>query len=170
MLVFFLGCAEMERSKTRVEVSSAPMKKIDQSKSEEHLRLGQKLLARGDFEGSLKEHQKALSLSGENRPGDEALFQIGVIYAHPDNPKKDYEKSLDQFKRLIKNYPESPRLDEARIWAGILQEHQKLKQANDRLSQANEKLNQSIENLNQLIQKSKQVDIQIEEKKREKTK
>ena len=170
MFVFFSGCAEMERSKTRVEVSSAPTKKIDQSKGEGHLLLGQKLLARGDFEGSLKEHQKALSLSGKNPPGDETLFQIGLIYAHPENPKKDYEKSLDQFKRLIKDYPQSPRADEARIWTGILQENQKLKQANDRLSQANEKLNQTIENLNQLIQKSKQVDIQIEEKKREKTK
>jgi len=170
MLVFFLGCAEMERSKTRVEVSSAPMKKIDRSRSEDHFRLGQRLLARRDFEGSLNEHQKAISLSGKNSPGDEALFQIGLIYAHPENPKKNYETSLDQFKRLIKDYPESPLVDEARIWIGILQENQKLKQTNDRLSQANEKLNQTIENLNQLIQKSKQVDIQIEEKKREKTK
>lgn len=170
MLVFFSGCAEMERSQTRVEVSSAATKETDQSKSEIHLRLGQSLLARRDFEGSLKEHQKALSLSGRNPPGDEALFQIGLIYAHPENSKKDYEKSLDQFKRLIKDYPQSPRIDEARIWAGILQENQKLKHANDRLGQANEKLNQTIENLNQLIQKSKQVDIEIEEKKREKTK
>jgi hypothetical protein len=71
---------------------------------------------------------------------------------------------------LVKDYPESSRVDEARIWTGNLQEIQKLKQANDRLSQANEKLNQTIENLNQLIQKSRQVDIQIEEKKREKAK
>jgi tetratricopeptide (TPR) repeat protein len=170
MLVFFFGCAEIERSKTRVEVSTAPMKKKEEPRSEEHLRLGQKLLARGDFEGSLKEHQNALSLSGKSPPGDEALFQIGLIYAHPDNPKKDYEKSLDRFKRLVKDHPESPRANEARIWTGLLQENQKLKQANDRLSQGNEKLNQTIENLNQLIQKSKQVDIEIEEKKREKTK
>jgi tetratricopeptide (TPR) repeat protein len=177
MLVFFFGCVEIERSKTRVEVSPAPMKKKEQSRSEEHLRLGQKLLARGDFEGSLKEHQNALSLSGKSSPGDEALFQIGLIYAHPENPKKDYEKSLDQFRRLVKDHPDSPRSDEARIWREVLQENQKLKQANDRLGQANEKLsqtneklNQTIENLNQLIQKSKQVDIEIEEKKREKTK
>lgn len=163
MLVFFFGCAEIERSKTRVEVSTAPMKKKEELRSEEHLRLGQKLLARGDFEGSLKEHQNALSLSGKSSPGDEALFQIGLIYAHPDNPKKDYEKSLDQFKRLVKDHPGSPRTDEARIWTGILQENQKLKQLNDRLIQTNEKLND-------LIQKSKQVDIQIEEKKREKAK
>jgi hypothetical protein len=35
------------------------------------------------------------------------------------------------------------------------------------LLQENENLKQSIENLNQMIEKSKQVDIQIEEKKRE---
>ncbi|OGP74969.1 MAG: hypothetical protein A2W09_02995 [Deltaproteobacteria bacterium RBG_16_50_11] len=170
MLVFFLGCAELEKSKTRVEVSSVPAGRKVQSRSEDHFRLGQKLLAERDFEGSLREHQKALSLSGKKPPGDEALYQMGLIYAHPENPKKDYEKSLDQFRRLVKDYPESQWVDEARIWTGILQENQKLKQANDGLSQANERLNQTVENLNQLIQKSKQVDIEIEEKKREKKK
>jgi hypothetical protein len=36
--------------------------------------------------------------------------------------------------------------------------------------QENEKLNQTVENLNQVIEKSKRVDIEIEEKKREHSK
>jgi hypothetical protein len=56
----------------------------------------------------------------------------------------------------VKEYPQSSLAEQAKIWAGILYE--------------NEKLNQTIEKLNQMIEETKQVDIQIEEKKREKGK
>jgi tetratricopeptide (TPR) repeat protein len=116
----------------------------------------QTLLAQGDYEGAIKENQRVLSLSGKNPPGDEALFNMGLIYAHSGNPKKDYGKSLGFFKKLIKDYPQSPWIEQTKIWVGMLQE--------------NEKLSRSIEELNQVIEKSKQVDIEIEEKKREKAK
>jgi hypothetical protein len=104
----------------------------------------------------LKENQRILSLSGQNPPGDEALYNIGLIHAHPGNTKKDYGKSLTFFRRLIKEYPQSSCFEQAKIWAGILQD--------------NEKLSRSIEELSQVLEKSKQVDIEIEEKKREKAK
>jgi TolA-binding protein len=107
----------------------------------------QKLLAQGDYEGSLKENQNALSLSANRVPGDEALFNIGLVHAHVGNPKKDYRKAVGYFRRLIQEYPQSPLVEQAKIWVGVLQ--------------ANEKLSQMIE-------KSKQVDIEIEGKKRAK--
>jgi len=118
--------------------------------------LSQKFLAGGNYEGALKENQRILSLFGQDPPGDEALFNMGLIYAHPGNPKKDYAKSLTIFKKLIKDYPQSSWVEQAKTWTGILQE--------------NEKLNQTIQKLNQVIEESKQVDIEIEEKKREKAK
>lgn len=118
--------------------------------------LSEKLLAEGNYEGALKENQRILSLSGSNPPGDEALFNMGVILAHPGNSKKDYAKSLALFKRLLKDHPGSPWADQGKIWVGLLQE--------------NEKLSRSIEELNRVIEKSKQVDIEIEEKKRERAK
>jgi tetratricopeptide (TPR) repeat protein len=118
--------------------------------------LSQKLLAEGNFEGALKENQRILSLSGQNPPGDEALFNMGLIHAHPGYPKRDTTKSLALFRRLIKDYPRSPWVEQARAWAAVLQE--------------NEKLSRSVEELNRVIEKSKQVDIEIEEKKREKAK
>ena len=69
----------------------------------------------------------------------------GLIYAHSRNPQRDIEKSLEYFKRLIKNYPKSPFVDQAKIWVGILEEN---------------------EELSYLIRKLKQVDIDIEEMKR----
>lgn len=38
---------------------------------------------------------------------DRALFEMGVIYAHPKNEQKDYQKSLECFQKLITEYPES---------------------------------------------------------------
>ncbi len=39
--------------------------------------------------------------------GDRVLFEMGVIYGHPDNWRKDYRKSLECFQQLIRVYPES---------------------------------------------------------------
>ena len=38
---------------------------------------------------------------------DRALFEMGIIYAHPKNEQKDYQKSLECFQKLIKDFPES---------------------------------------------------------------
>jgi tetratricopeptide (TPR) repeat protein len=38
---------------------------------------------------------------------DMALFEMGIIHAHPKNPQKDYQKSLECFQKLIKDYPGS---------------------------------------------------------------
>lgn len=118
--------------------------------------LSEKLLSEGNYEGAFKENQRILSASGQNPPGDGALFNMGLILAHPGNMKKDYAKSLALFKRLIKDHPGSPWAEQAKSWAGVLQE--------------NEKLSRSIEELSLVIEKSKQVDIEIEERKREKAK
>jgi outer membrane protein assembly factor BamD (BamD/ComL family) len=113
----------------------------------------QKLLDQGDYEGALRENEKVLSLYDNIPPGDEALFNLGLIYAHYGYPKRDYKKSLDLFKRLVKMFPQSPLAGQAKLWIGILQE--------------NERLNREIEELKKTIKKSKQVDIEIEEKKKE---
>src|SRR5659263_71277 len=119
----------------------------------EYFTAAQKLLDQGDYEGSLRENEKVLSLYDNIPPGDEALFNIGLIYAHHGNLKRDYKKSLDLFKRLLMMFPQSPLVGQAKLWIGILQE--------------NQSLNRKIEELNKTIKKSKQVDIEIEEKKEE---
>ncbi|MGC1456401.1 MAG: tetratricopeptide repeat protein, partial [Nitrospirota bacterium] len=80
-----------------------------------------------------------LALSPKSPPGDEALFYMGLIYVHYGNLKKDYSKALTFFRRVAKEFPQSLRAEEAKIWVGVLE----------------------------AIEKAKQVDIQIEEKKKE---
>lgn len=38
---------------------------------------------------------------------DRVLFEMAIIYAHPKNEQKDYQKSLEYFEKLIKDYPGS---------------------------------------------------------------
>ncbi|OGP93164.1 MAG: hypothetical protein A2156_08400 [Deltaproteobacteria bacterium RBG_16_48_10] len=155
---------ENERFNQRLEQLSLQFKQFQQEKirlEEERetyqpLLYSRELLSQGKYEEAFKEIQKILTASPRHPLEDEALFQSGLIYAHPGNPKKDYLKSMNFFKKLIKDYPKSVWTELAKVWTGTLQE--------------NERLNQNIEKLNQTIEKSKQVDIEIEEKKREKGK
>ena len=133
----------LEKAKQQAEMKE--VKTEDPRGVRDNLLRSQKLLAQGDFDGALNENQKILSLSSRRPPEDEALFNLGVICALPGNPKKDYEKSLDFFRRLIKDHPKSPFTEQAKAWVEMIQENQKL---------------------NQVIEKSKQVDLEIEEKKR----
>jgi len=175
IFLFLAGCASFEKRREKVDtdvvtlkptegpppviiiepprvIEPPPVEKVEKKEKAE-LRepppRGQKPLSQGDYEGFLKENEKALSLPGNKPPKDEALFNLGLVYAHPGNPKKDYGKSIGFFNRLVKEYPQSPLSDQARIWVGVLQES---------------------ERLNEIIEKSKKVDIEIEERKREKTK
>jgi tetratricopeptide (TPR) repeat protein len=119
--------------------SCATLKDLIDRETHESLRNGKELLANGDYEGALKENLKVLSKHSNRPPGDEALFNIGLIYAHYGNPKRDYKKSISFFKKLLKEQPESPLAEQAKIWIGVLE----------------------------VIEKSKQVDVEIEEMKKE---
>ncbi len=144
----------MKNREERKETFKEPKRKEQQEtrfeeygEGRENLIRSQKLLVRGNYEGAIVENQKVLSLPDLRSPKDEALFNLGLIYAHFKNPRRDIEKSLEYFKRLIKHYPKSSFIEQTKTWVGILEEN---------------------EELNYLIQKLKQVDIDIEEMKREK--
>lgn len=106
------------------------------STSERHFRKGRKFLSGGNFDDAIEEMQKILALPYYSPYTDDALFYMGLMYAHFDNPKKDYVKARDIFVKVIKEHPKSPLIEQAKIWAGVLD----------------------------VIEKSKQVDIEIEEK------
>jgi tetratricopeptide (TPR) repeat protein len=73
-----------------------------------------------NFEKALTKNQGILSKFPKVSPGDEALFHIGLVYAHSENPKKDYKKSLHYFQKLLNDFPRSPFIQEARMWIGVL--------------------------------------------------
>jgi tetratricopeptide (TPR) repeat protein len=114
---------------------------LELSEAGYHLEYAEQLLGQGDFEGSLRESQKVLALAKDTSPSDAALFHMGLVYVHPNNPKKDNKRAIGFFNRVIKSYPESPWVEQAKIWVGVLDG----------------------------VEKLKQVDIEIEERKRDRT-
>lgn len=136
-LIFFslVSCNALKESK-KEGIKQEEMRLEAISKQ---LTLAKKLIEQGNYEASLEENKNVLSLSNDRPPGDEALFNMGLIYAHYKNPQKDYKKTIFYFEKLLKEYPKSPLSEQAKIWIGVLQ----------------------------VIEKSKQVDIKIEEMKKE---
>jgi hypothetical protein len=147
-----------------------------------HLDRAQKLFDQGDFEASRMENQMALSLTGENPPGDRALYNMALISASSVNPKKDLDRCRYLLQRLLHDYPRSPFAREAGIWMNLLQENEQLRKINEKtqpvdlenepLRKANEKIRQiDLENerLRKALEKIQQVDLEVERKKREKT-
>jgi len=146
---------------------------------------GQTLFARGDFSGSLKEYQRVQSLAQEASPSDAASFNIALIYADPRNLQRDIQKATAAFQGVIARHPESPWVDQSRIWIAALEELgraqrgiqeskleleksrqvieqsrrevEKSKQLLDQFKQEIEKLKQEIEKSRQVLEKSRQV-------------
>ncbi len=86
-----------------------------------YLQRMQALIRKGHFDSALRENQRILSGSPKSPLSDEALYSMGLIYAHYANQKKDYKTALNYFLRLKKEFPDSYLLEEARIWVGVLE-------------------------------------------------
>lgn len=63
------------------------------------------LFNQGSYQASLDKYEQIF----EKYPttADRVLFEMGIIHAHPKNEHKDYQKSLECFQKLIKDYPGS---------------------------------------------------------------
>jgi murein L,D-transpeptidase YafK len=60
------------------------------------------LFTQGSYKASLSKYEQI----AKKYPaaGDRVLFEMGIIYAYPGNEQKDYRKSLECFRELIKDY------------------------------------------------------------------
>jgi hypothetical protein len=124
----------IERLPQRPAPVPAPLPAVEPKENHElpeadlHLRMAQELMAKGEYEGSLRETQKVLALAKDDAPADAAVFYMGLIHAHPNNAKKDNKKAIGFFNRVVKHYPDSQWAEQAKIWIGVLDGLEKLKQ------------------------------------------
>jgi septal ring factor EnvC (AmiA/AmiB activator) len=77
------------------------------------------LMSTGHYAASEKKTLRVLEAYPDTL-GDEALFLMGLIYASSNNPTADYGKSKAFFEKLVAQYPESVRAEEAAVWSLIL--------------------------------------------------
>ena len=130
------------------------------------------LFKEGNYEAAFKENQKLLG-EGKASP-DMALFNMGLISAYSLNPKKDYLKALDSFRKLMSLHPYSRFAEPAKVWIQVLEEHQKIVDERQKLveekralTRERETLSQDREKLKYTVEKSRQLDIEIEKRRRQ---
>lgn len=147
---------------------------IDRGQANEYLRDAEKYILEGDYQAAIKNDRKVLAIFPKSHPGDEALFHMGLIFAHPENPQKDKSKSLHYFATLIKDFPESELVMQAGIWSKTLTaridmdaEVKKLQEESGDFRQQIEKNHKTITTLKEQLRKIKEIDINMEEGKRQ---
>jgi hypothetical protein len=131
-----------------------------------------RLFYQGNYEAALKENQRILT--EKKASPDVALFNIGLISAYSSNPKKDYQRALNSFKTLVQQYPSSRLAEQAKVWIQVIEEHhrltderQKLVEEKRVLTREREILSQEREKLKYIAEKSRQVDLEIEKRRRQ---
>ena len=69
--------------------------------------------SQGRYMASLSKYQQILEK--DPATGDRALFEMGIIHAYPGNQQKDYQKALDSFQKLIRDYPGSSHSKDSKL-------------------------------------------------------
>ncbi len=89
---------------------------------------GQQLLEEGLAEMTARQYEASMAKNVtvlNNFPHsltDQALFQMGLLYAHPENPNQDYQKSLGAFNKILNEYSQSRLRHQAQLWVLIVED------------------------------------------------
>jgi len=169
----------------RESFESSPSKR-EAARTSAYLERSQTLVAEGKYDEAYKENQKILS-EGKAAP-DVALFNMGVVSAHPSNPRKNYPAALASFKTLLKDHPQSTLTDQAKLWIQVIEEQQRVVAERQRIAEERQKLieekrtlirerelltrereslSQEREKLKYTVEKTRQVDIEVEKRRRQ---
>jgi tetratricopeptide (TPR) repeat protein len=141
-------------------------------------------LSQGNYKASLSKYEQIIVRYPT--AGDRVLFEMGVIYAYPKNQQKDYQKSLECFQKLIKDYPESEYRQDSEVMISLINEVTRLisfiNEVPRKISRINEvtskdkriitqqkqieTLERQVEELEKKIEQMKKVDMNLKEKKK----
>ena len=129
-------------------------------------------MARGDYHSAVEINQRVLR-QFPDRLADQALFQLGLIYAHPANPDRNVQNAVESFQAIVERYPSSQLRPRAELWLVVLGNLRAQEDQIRALMQRNAPLEKTIKiqkhKINQLqdqLEKFKRIDIKMEEKKR----
>jgi hypothetical protein len=95
---------------------------------------GQKLLEEGMAEMADRQYDASMAKNVTvlnnfpNSLADQALLQMGLLYAHPENPNQNYQKSLGAFNKILNEYPQSRLRHQAQLWVLIVEDAIDIKQ------------------------------------------
>ena len=128
-----------EEEKAAATVQLAHPKEIIVAR-EKKIAVPGKVVEDQNFEEAVEKNRLIVEKLGLRKPADEALYNLGLIYAHVDNPMKDYKKSKIYFHVLTTQFPDSEFAEEARIWLGLFDTLEKIQQIDVEIEQQKKQL------------------------------
>jgi hypothetical protein len=163
--LFLTGCASSPASLFRSRAAFPP----------------QRVIENGDYRGFLIENERNLSACGGGTECDVALFNLGFVYAYPQSPYRDPQKARQYLHELHSRFPQSPWTSQGQVLLAFVNEQVSLEEAQRRLrneqvslEEAQRQLradlrsrNATIRKLRGQINRSREIDIEIDNKERE---
>ena len=118
-----------------------------------------------------------LIVSGSEQAANiaDAHLQLALLYSSYNNPKRDYSRALKEIEKYVALEPKSDQDYEIQNLLSMLKSirndtHErrdlKLVSENKELKQKTEELSEDIEKLNETIDKLKQLDVELEKKRK----
>lgn len=122
----------------------------------------EELARAGEYRGALETYRRALDNSTRNAATERALVGLARLYVAPENPHRDYRRALETFDRLLKEYPESASVGEARAWRELLstflgqrEEVERTRQEAERARQESQRQRDEAERARQEVQRQR---------------
>jgi hypothetical protein len=133
-----------------------------------HIEEGDVLLLQGDYEAARRE----ACLQLERFPGqadDRAFYLLGMVWVHPDNPRRDIHRADVCFRRIEDRYPDSPLLAGATTWRAVIAQLEENEQSLAQMQTASLALKQQLKAeaakgrlLEERLQQMKAIDLNLE--------
>lgn len=102
--------------------------------------VSRKIVENQNFNEAIIKNEQILAKAGNKKPADEALYNLGLIYAHAENPDLDYKKSQLYFIRLTEQFPDSEFTEEAQVMLGLFETIEKIQQIDIEIDQQKKEL------------------------------
>ncbi len=90
------------------------------------IQLAGKIVENNDFAEAISRNMQIIDKSGRQNPADQALYNLGLLYADDNNPEQDYKKSQQYFQQLAEFFPDSRLAQEAHVWLGLFEKFEKI--------------------------------------------
>lgn len=132
----------------------------------------QKAMETGDYAAFAEDNQKALGecrseAKVEDGRCDVVLFNLGFVYAYPKSPYWNQAKALRYFEELVRKYPQSPWAFQAKAWTDLMKKAAASDNKRRRLKNELKSKDEAISGLQEQIKRSRDIDMEIEQKERQ---
>jgi hypothetical protein len=127
----------------------------------------QRVIENRNYASFVAENQRQLEACGGFTKCDQALFNLGFVYAYPQSPYRDPEMARRYFSELQAKYPESPWTHQGRALVAFMNRTSELEATQRRLQADLRARDALIRQLREQLNRSREIDIEMQKKERE---